>query len=881
MAWSSDVVWGVNSWLVDEIKERARRDPSSVDQAWHAVLEASSTVLSRATAAVSGSALATPLDAPGDPIRGASAIIAANMTSSLTIPTATGFRTVSARALERNRAIINRHRVDAGLSKISFTHLIAYALVRSISDLVPVMAHSFAEASDGSPRRIADDHINLGIAVDVERPGGERGLMVPVLSRAERWRFDEFVTAYNDLVERVRDRKISPDELSGANVTITNPGMLGTGQSIPRLMVSQGTIIGIGSIAYPPGFTDIEPDRVRSLGVSKVVTLTSTYDHRVIQGAESGRFLQRVDQLLCGEHGFYESVFSDLQVADDPVGSSDGIPPAATESEMLAIQSAVTHLIEAYRREGYQVCRPGSSASGIDLGEYGLGEADLDRVVHTAGIGGRETAPLGDLIDALATAYCRTLGVEFGHLTSTEQTSWIIDHLEGPPDPMSSEAMAHLLERLLDDEARQRQSSDQRDDLPLALVLDSIAAAGVEAGIAGLVIGRADGGGDLDIRLAGSGSLAVETVPSRGDPVVTDAWIRGIARGRADAFGDAVATVVVHRAGDLVDSGVVAECVMVGDRDAYGVGGTIRVVLDDRERDRRSGTRSMWAPTTSPVIHVDGDDPEACWRAGQLAWGLRQRWGIDVTVSVAGADLAGRHPRQRYIQRLVERGELTIDAADELMMSLRTRLERVDEVSSPSPSLTTISRPAVELDLSLIDPEATMITAEHAGPVAWSSLAAAGVPVRLVGREIPVDLVGGVPDHDLTVGESWSPLGSGHDVTAYRPTPFDRSGIAFELGYATVSRSVVCADSGGLAALADQISGHDDVVADGLIIVVREGVWGLDGLAAMGDDVLVVQPATVAEFVGALVTHSIDRPLAVVVGSSMGASSRDEVSRSV
>src|SRR6202042_2418986 len=101
---------------------------------------------------------------------------------------------------------------------------------------------------------------------------------------------------------------LGADDLQGGNITLTNPGGIGTIASVPRLMVGQGTIVATGSIAYPVGLERIG----QMIGAEKVMTMTSTYDHRIIQGAESGRFLQRIEALLQGDDGFYEGGFRDL-----------------------------------------------------------------------------------------------------------------------------------------------------------------------------------------------------------------------------------------------------------------------------------------------------------------------------------------------------------------------------------------------------------------------------------------------------------------------------------------------------------------------------------------------------------------------------------------
>ncbi len=237
---------------------------------------------------------ATATEPSAQPMRGGAAMLVRYMEESRSIPTATSFRTLTVTRLDARR-----RELKAGPRKVSFTHLIAYAIVRAAQDM-PVMANHFAEL-DGKPNRMIDGKVNLGLAVDVEKKDGSRTLMVPVITDAGSLTFDAFLDAYDALVEKARTNTLTADDLVGANVTLTNPGGLGTVASVPRLMPGQGTIVATGSIAYPVGLGNIG----EMIGAEKVMTMTSTYDHRVIQGAESGRFLARIEEYLQGENGFY------------------------------------------------------------------------------------------------------------------------------------------------------------------------------------------------------------------------------------------------------------------------------------------------------------------------------------------------------------------------------------------------------------------------------------------------------------------------------------------------------------------------------------------------------------------------------------------------
>ena len=175
---------------------------------------------------------------------------------------------------------------------------------------MPVMSHAYAEA-DGKPQRVVPGSIGLGLAVDVERKDGSRSLVVPVIAGAERARLRRLrrraTTSSSPARATTRCRRTpTPAPTS----RLTNPGGIGTVASVPRLMPGQGTIVATGAIGCPPGLAGADPARLAELGVEKVMTMTSTYDHRVIQGAESGAFLRRIDELLQGVDGFYEEVFT-------------------------------------------------------------------------------------------------------------------------------------------------------------------------------------------------------------------------------------------------------------------------------------------------------------------------------------------------------------------------------------------------------------------------------------------------------------------------------------------------------------------------------------------------------------------------------------------
>ena len=318
---SSPQITGPNAWLVDEMFEQYRNDPDSVSESWREFFHGyRPTAAPRAAAMTSpapnGSPTATPAatasaDAPTDEVpasgvalRGAAARIVANMESSLTVPTATSFREVPAKLLEVNRKIINSFLTRSRSGKVSFTHIIGYAIVRAIVEAAPVMNASFQEGADGKPYVVRHEHLNLGLAVDQEKSDGSRSLLVPCIKAADTLDFAGFLDAYEEIIRKVRSNKLTPDDFAGVTVSLTNPGTIGTVQSVPRLMPGQGVIFGVGSLDYPAAYQGADPATIAGLGLSKVMTISSTYDHRIIQGAESGLFLKRVHELLMGQHEF-------------------------------------------------------------------------------------------------------------------------------------------------------------------------------------------------------------------------------------------------------------------------------------------------------------------------------------------------------------------------------------------------------------------------------------------------------------------------------------------------------------------------------------------------------------------------------------------------
>jgi len=404
----------------------------------------------------------------GELIKGGAAMLARYMDESRSIPTATSFRTMTVTTMDGRRK-----ELKAAGHKVSFTHLIAYAIAKAATDEMPVMTHHFEER-DGKPYRIDDGAVNLGIAVDVEKKDGSRTLMVPVIKDAGRLSFTEFLDAFGDLITRARENKLTADDLTGANLSLTNPGGIGTVASVPRLMTGQGTIVATGSIAYPVGLEAIG----EMIGAEKVMTMTSTYDHRVIQGAESGRFLKVVEEYLQGEHGFYDQVFADLGVTLGPAPAKPAPAAAAAvardtaapapagepDEELLQAVQAATSLIKAYRTHGHQAARLdplGTEPEGdpaLDPGPLGLTDEIMRKIpakILRIGVPG---ATLHDALPHLRETYTGTIAYEIEHIASHRQRTWLREKIETGAyrQPLTTEEQKALLERLIKVDAFER-----------------------------------------------------------------------------------------------------------------------------------------------------------------------------------------------------------------------------------------------------------------------------------------------------------------------------------------------------------------------------------------------------------------------------------------
>ena len=462
-----------NAGFAQALYEDYLRDPASVGDAWRALFD--SGVVGEQPAATNGthapaaSAEPPPPARPARPdqleIKGPALRLVQNMNESLTVPTATSFRELPVARLEAERKALNSAVKSAGRTeKVSFTHLIAWALVHGIRKH-PVMSHALALVGD-APHRLVPDGIHLGLAVDVSRKDGSRGLVVPVIKHAEQFDFGGFLAKYEQLVEKARTNRLMPDDFAGATVTLTNPGGLGTVASVPRLMAGQGTIIAVGAIGYPAEFSATPAATLQSLGLSKVMTMTSTYDHRIIQGAESGQFLATVDGLLQGAEGFYESVYSGLGLSPAAALPVLSAPPALSAPSALPVAdmrhvAAAMALVKAFRTHGHLAAR-------LDpLGSEPAGDPSLDPATLgltpevMAGIPSsvlRVKVPGTSLLEALPylqAAYCGTIAYEIEHIASHEERVWLREQIESGVlrQPLPADQKLALLDRLIEVEA--------------------------------------------------------------------------------------------------------------------------------------------------------------------------------------------------------------------------------------------------------------------------------------------------------------------------------------------------------------------------------------------------------------------------------------------
>src|SRR4051794_27979164 len=664
--------YGANTAFIEELYERYRANPQSVSTSWQEFFhdyeprfeeEFEDDAEVQLAAAGGTQSVAAPPPQPAVPqpapapaprptpvpsdhttvfLRGAAGKIAQNMETSLTIPTATSIRNIPVKVLEENRRVINNHLTLTGQPKASFTHIIAWALVTAIKQF-PRMNAAFVQ-EDTTPARIDREDVNLGIAIDVERKDGSRSLLVPNVKRSQAMDFAQFLKAYNEVVRKARNSTLEISDFEGTTISLTNPGTIGTIASVPRLMQSQGTIIATGQIDYPAEYSAADPSVLADLGISKVMTMTSTYDHRIIQGAESGAFLARVHELLLGADGFYEGIYRDLRIPYEPaVWGRDRHRLNGSEDEKVAREAAVLQMINAYRVRGhlladldpleYEVKRHPE----LDPAFYGLTIWDLDREFVCGGLCGKLTAKLRDILDTLRETYCGKIGPEYMHISETVQKKWLQDRMEPSRNhqPLDLATKRRILMKLNDAEAFEKflhtkYVGHKRFSLEGAEatipILDYVFNEATQDGVTEAVIGMAhrgrlnvlanilgksyekifhefegdvdpnttQGSGDVKYHLGADGvhqspsgsfmKLTLASNPSHLEAV--DPIVEGMVRAKQKLIGDRsrawVMPVLLHGDAAFAGQGVVAETLNLSQLKGYKTGGTMHVVINNQ-----------------------------------------------------------------------------------------------------------------------------------------------------------------------------------------------------------------------------------------------------------------------------------------------------------
>ncbi|MET0789097.1 MAG: multifunctional oxoglutarate decarboxylase/oxoglutarate dehydrogenase thiamine pyrophosphate-binding subunit/dihydrolipoyllysine-residue succinyltransferase subunit, partial [Cellulomonas sp.] len=630
-------------------------------------------------------------------LRGPAARVVTNMEASLEVPTATSVRAVPAKLMVDNRIVINNHLARGRGGKISFTHLIGFAMVEALAEM-PAMNTSYVLADD-KPSVLTPAHVNVGIAIDLAKPDGSRQLLVPSIKKSDTLDFAGFWSAYEDVVRRARGNKLTVDDFAGTTISLTNPGTIGTVHSVPRLMQGQGTIIGVGAMDYPAEFAGTSEDALNKMGVSKVLTLTSTYDHRIIQGAQSGDFLRIIGRKLLGEDGFYDRVFASLRVPYEPVR---WVREAADPDAEAIKPARIAELIHSYRSRGHLMADTDPLAyrqrkhPDLDVQTHGLTLWDLDRTFPVGGFGGKQRAKLREVLGLLRDSYCRTVGSEYMHLQDPRQRRWLQERLESGYARTPREDQLRILRRLNAAEAfetflqtkyvGQKRFSLEGGESVIAL-LDAILSKAANNGLDEVGIGMAhrgrlnilaniagksyaqifsefegnqdpksvQGSGDVKYHLGTEGTFTAESGattsvylaanPSHLEAV--DPVLEGIVRAKQDRIdlggdGFSVLPILIHGDAAFAGQGVVFETLNLAQLRGYRTGGTIHVIINNQvgfTTGPSSSRSSQYATDVAkglqvPIFHVNGDDPEACVRVAELAFEYREQFDRDVIIDM-------------------------------------------------------------------------------------------------------------------------------------------------------------------------------------------------------------------------------------------------------
>jgi 2-oxoglutarate dehydrogenase E1 component len=741
--------FGPNEWLVDEIYQQFLTDPASVDPAWwdffadYVPTEHADSALQEASAAARAAARAeaeaaevaadaevatheapqvlkpepatppppppalpkpeaapAPVVAAVEPtvLKGPAARVVTNMESSLAVPTATSVRAVPVKLLWDQRIVINNHLARGRGGKVSFTHLIGWAVVQALKAM-PEMNYGYTEV-DGKPAVLKNEAINLGLAIDLAKPDGTRQLLVPSIKNAGDMDFATFWATYEELVRKARNGKLVVEDFQGTTASLTNPGGIGTVHSVPRLMQGQGVIVGVGAMDYPAEWQGAAPETLARHAISKITTLTSTYDHRIIQGAQSGEFLRHLHALLLGEHGFYDDIFHALKIPYEPIRWA---PDLATAHDSDIDKTArVQELIHAFRVRGHLMADTDPLEYkqrhhvDLDVHSHGLTLWDLDREFATGGFGGKPFMKLRDILGVLRDAYCRTTGIEYMHMQDPDQRAWIQERVERKYDKPAREEQLRILRRLNAAEAfetflqtkyvGQKRFSLEGGESVIPL-MDAVLTAAAEAGldeacigmphrgrlnvlanIAGKsygqifrefegdfeVEGSVQGSGDVKYHLGTSGTFTADSgheidVYLAANPSHLEAVnpvLEGVVRAKQDILHKGLAfsvlPILLHGDAAFAGQGVVTETLNLSQLRGYRTGGTIHIVVNNQvgfttaPESSRSSVYStdVARMVQAPIFHVNGDDPEAVVRVARLAFEFRQRFNKDVVIDM-------------------------------------------------------------------------------------------------------------------------------------------------------------------------------------------------------------------------------------------------------
>lgn len=695
--------FGPNEWLVQEMYERYQSDPSSVDKSWweffadykgtpslnnsvksgtppipksqlakpvppapvakseiitplvsKPIIEKTETLIKTSTTTIKPAdpvvkpipTLVTPGAATVEPLRGVAARVVQSMEGSLSVPTATSVRVVPAKLMIDNRTVINNHLKRGRGGKVSFTHIIGYAMIKALRAM-PEMNNFFTDL-DGKPAIGHPEHINLGIAIDLAKSDGTRQLLVPSIKGCEALDFAQFWSAYEDIVRKARAGTLTVEDFAGTTISLTNPGTIGTVHSVPRLVQGQGLILGVGSLDYPAEFHGANEQSLADLAISKVVTITSTYDHRIIQGAQSGDFLRRIHEILLGEENFYDEIFEALRIPYVPIRWVIDIQ--FDKDDDVSKTARVQKLIDAYRTTGHLMAdvEPLSyvqrSHPDLDVVSHGLSLWDLDREFATGGFGGKSFMKLRRILGVLRDSYCRTIGVEYMYIANPAERKWMQERMEvGAPRTPRDEQL-RILRKLNSAEAfetflQTKYVGQKRFSLEggesVIPVLDAMISAAAEAGLDEVCVGmphrgrlnilaniagksygqifqefegnyhdnEVHGSGDVKYHLGTKGTFVSESgaktkIYLAANPSHLEAVnpvLEGIVRAKQDklraAAGDTsideqtsypVMPILLHGDAAFAGQGVVSETLSLSLLKGYRTGGTIHIIVNNQ-----------------------------------------------------------------------------------------------------------------------------------------------------------------------------------------------------------------------------------------------------------------------------------------------------------